>query len=73
MPCSSEIDMTVIVTVECPDQPVKVLVREKWPYPQSDTVHWVRRNEKASFSVWGEKRIEVEEHPEDKTFNDNPG
>lgn len=65
--------MTVIVTVECPDQPVKVLVREKHGYPQSDSVHWVRRNEKAQFSVWQGKTLDIEEHPEDKTFSDHAG
>lgn len=62
--------MTVIVTVECPDQPVKVLVRECWPYPQSDTPHWVRRNEKATFSVWQGKTLAIEEWPEDKEPRD---
>lgn len=65
--------MTVIVTIKCPDQPVKVLVREKYGPPQSDTVHWVRRNEEQTFSVWQGKSLDIEEHPEDKTFSDNPG
>jgi len=63
--------MTVIVTVECPDQPVKVLVRECFPYPQSDAPHWVRRNEKATFSVWSGKTLAIEEWPEDKEPQDS--
>lgn len=57
--------MTVFVTVECPDQPVKVLVRECWPPMRSDDATWVYRNEKVTFAVHSGKRLEIEEWPED--------
>jgi hypothetical protein len=63
--------MTVIVTVECPDQPVKVLVRECYPPMQSDTPNWVYRNEKATFSVYDGKTLAIEEWPEDKRPSDD--
>jgi len=62
--------MTVIVTVECPDQPVKVLVRECYPPTQSDTPSWVYPNEKATFSVYDGKSLAIEEWPIDKRPND---
>jgi hypothetical protein len=62
--------MTVIVTVECPDQPVKVLVRESHNYPLSDTATWVYPNEKSTFAVYGGKRLYIEEWPIDKRPSD---
>lgn len=62
--------MTIIVTVECPDQPVKVLVRERYAPMQSDTPHWVYRNEKATFSVHDGKSLSIEEWPEEKRPSD---
>jgi hypothetical protein len=62
--------MTIIVTVQCPDQPVKVLVRECWPPMRSDDATWVYRNEMTSFTVHDGKSLIIEEWPEDKRPND---
>lgn len=53
--------MTTIVTIDVPDQPVKVLIREVFPDGSSHVEHTLERNDRTTVAVWKGRTIQIEE------------